>query len=238
MYYIEYLDEIFQALAANIYKPPVVITVVDHSLERQIRHLENTHSLPQSNIVIVPNEGRNLGPLAILLEKGILEPFDVIGHLHTKKTIYAEPENIAQWRRFLIGNLIGSGSEPQMCEKVIKAFDSNQQLGIVFPDDPLEIGWGENLEFARQLVTHLDQFPLPESFKFPAGSMFWARKTYLDKCSQIGLSTKQLPQEPLPMDGSELHALERLLGIAPEYFGFDSLLVRVDGIPRYPQHFE
>ena len=46
---------------------------------------------------------------------------------------------------------------------------------------------------------------------FPAGGMFWARPAALEPLMTCVKSMEALPPEPLPVDGSSLHAIERLI---------------------------
>lgn len=236
VFYVELLEEILQGVSGNSSKPDIILTVVDASHIPYIRALEHKLKLRPSEVVVVQNLGRNFGPLAHLLETGVLERYEVIGHVHTKRTYEKDTPKIAHWRSFLISHLLGSDKEPRMMDKILSAFSTNGQLGMVFPDDPLELGWGSNEKVAQTLTHEFKDFQLPEHFKFPVGAMFWVRKSLLDSLPLLGLTMLAMPQEPLPFDGTRLHALERLLGIAPQYFGYEILLTRIPGVTRYLRH--
>jgi lipopolysaccharide biosynthesis protein len=62
--------------------------------------------------------------------------------------------------------------------------------------------------------------PLPPSIDFPVGTMFWARPEALAPLLRLGLSWDEYPPEPLPIDGTMLHALERLLPLVAEESGY------------------
>ena len=51
----------------------------------------------------------------------------------------------------------------------------------------------------------------PPAIDFPVGTMFWARPEALAPLLRLGLNLDDYPDEPLPVDGTILHALERLL---------------------------
>ena len=64
------------------------------------------------------------------------------------------------------------------------------------------------------------QEPLPPFFEFPVGTMFWARSEALVPLLELNLDWSDYPEEPLPKDGTMLHALERLLPFAAAREGF------------------
>ena len=70
------------------------------------------------------------------------------------------------------------------------------------------------------------------TFNFPAGTMFWARTIALGPLFELGLSWDDYPAEPLPCDGSLLHAIERLLPCVAKNAGFRCVLTHVPGITR------
>jgi lipopolysaccharide biosynthesis protein len=105
---------------------------------------------------------------------------------------------------------------------------------LVFPDDPHILGWGKNLPYAVSLAQRLGvSEPLPRNtFNFPVGSMFWARTAALRPLFELGLSWDDYPEEPVPYDGSLLHAIERILPFVAESAGFRSAVTHVSGVTR------
>jgi lipopolysaccharide biosynthesis protein len=61
---------------------------------------------------------------------------------------------------------------------------------------------------------------LPVSIECPVGTMFWARPEALAPLLRLGLTWDDYPLEPLPVDGTMLHALERLLVLVAEHAGY------------------
>jgi len=62
--------------------------------------------------------------------------------------------------------------------------------------------------------------------------MFWARTESLRSLDALELSWSDYPDEPLPYDGSMLHALERLFPIIVQSNGYDIALTNVKNITR------
>ena len=55
------------------------------------------------------------------------------------------------WRRFLYANLLAD--KDAMADTIIQRFAADDSIGLVFPDDPHIIGWGENLPYALDLAS-------------------------------------------------------------------------------------
>jgi lipopolysaccharide biosynthesis protein len=74
---------------------------------------------------------------------------------------------------------------------------------------------------------------LPDGdFSFPVGTMFWARPRALKPMFELGLDWTDFPEEPLPYDGSILHAIERLLPLVAEAQGFSPAVTFVPSLTR------
>jgi len=81
------------------------------------------------------------------------------------------------------------------------------------------IGWEANFEFGKQAAHALGiACELPQTPEFPVGTMFWARAAALQPL--LALPAEIVPAEPLPVDGSVLHALERLIPVIAASKGF------------------
>ena len=56
------------------------------------------------------------------------------------------------------------------------------------------------------------QYKLPDSFIFPIGAMFIARCAAIQFIDNQSILNFEYPLEPVPRDGTILHAIERLMG--------------------------
>jgi lipopolysaccharide biosynthesis protein len=186
-------------------------------------------------IEVVPNRGRDIGPLLTAFGTALMDGYDIVGHLHTKKTTTFKEEIIGkEWYTFLLENLLGGRSV--MADAIIGCLANDPSIGIVFPDDPhaesYVAGWGHNKSTAEALGKRLGLLPLPEYFLFPIGTMFWARVEALRPLFDLRLDWQDYPTEPLPYDGSILHALERLLPFVAAKQGLRAVLTNVAGVTR------
>ena len=234
-YYNDLLPEIFEAILGNDFVPDIFVTTVDEVRKAEIEAHAESFGLKISKVLIVENRGRNFGGLTALLESGIVDTYKIVGHIHTKRTFGHDGPLTRSWREFLIANLIGGPQQPNIISSILKTMIDDESVGLVYPDDPKAIGWDRNEEYAVELAQRIGLTSLPIHIKFPAGGMFWARADYLRSLRQIGLVFEELLPEPVPLDGSFLHAIERLIGVLPEYYGFSQCLVRIPGVQRYPE---
>jgi lipopolysaccharide biosynthesis protein len=73
---------------------------------------------------------------------------------------------------------------------------------------------------------------LPPHFDFPVGTMFWARPAALAPFKRLGLSWKDYPREPVPYDGTILHAIERLVPFVAQGAGYTVATTYIRGVTR------
>jgi len=73
---------------------------------------------------------------------------------------------------------------------------------------------------------------LPPFFDFPTGTMFWPRSDALRPLVALGLDWHDYPDEPVPKDGTILHAIERLLPFASRRAGYGYATTHVPGLTR------
>jgi hypothetical protein len=234
VYYTDLLPQIFEAILGNDLIPDIFVTTLDDERKAEVEAHANGFGLKITKTLIVQNRGRNFGGLTALIESGAVDSYEIIGHVHTKRTFGKDGPHTTSWRDFLMANLIGSEQEPNVMGSILKTMTSDKSVGLVYPDDPKAIGWDRNEEYAVELAQRVGLTSLPIHIKFPAGGMFWARAEYLRNLRDIGLVFDELLAEPVPLDGSTLHAIERLIGVLPEYYGFTQCLVRIPGVHRYP----
>jgi lipopolysaccharide biosynthesis protein len=180
---------------------------------------------------IVPNCGRDIGPLITEFADDLV-PYDVIGHFHTKKSTHVVGSSLVRdWVEFLMQNLLGT--KYRSARNILAEFAADPQLGLVFADDPNSIGWDKNLPYGEELAERMGIRELPtQFFSFPVGTMFWARPAALKPLFDLRINWDEYPDEPLPIDGSMLHAAERLLPTISRHAGFGIKVTYAPGVAR------
>ncbi len=217
-YYPDFLPAIVEALSFNQIKPDLFISVRDEAALEAAKEMLRNYQGQVIDIKMTPNRGRDIGPFLTQFGKTLLEQYEFIGHLHTKKSADVKDVQMGQqWYRFLLANLLGS-KEVAMADAILCKLNTEPTIGIIFPDDPNVIGWEKNVDYANSLAQKMGIEKLPNEFLFPIGTMFWANADAIKGLIDLNLSWEDYPVEPLPYDGSLLHALERLVGFPKQNY--------------------
>ena len=187
---------------------PDIANIEEEKIKEKVRTL--TH-LGKLTIVRTPNRGRDIGPLICTFGKD-LSQYDVILHLHTKKSKHNKKSGEA-WCSHMLNHLLFS---KDMVFNILHVLQ-NDVAFVCSSDyiiDTSSSHWGKNKKKAKELIerckVNLDidkDYPIVE---FPAGMFFWARGDNMRKMLTLPLQYDDFPEEPIPDDGTIAHALERL----------------------------
>lgn len=231
VYYPELFEDMLGRLCRNLIRPELFVSTANEEISRFVRATAESHEINLAAVQVVPNVGRDLAPLLTGFGDQLVNNYDIIGHVHTKKSRDVSDESMGKrWNEFLLENILG-GREA-MIDTIIEHMARNESIGIVFPDDPHIVGWGMNRPYAEKLCPELGIEVLPEAFEFPVGSMFWLRSEVLRPLINLGLTWADYPKEPLGYDGSILHAMERLFPLIARSLSLDLALTNVRGVTR------
>lgn len=226
------LADIRTRLAGNLTAPDLFISVADDTARARAEHLFADGPCRVKAISVVPNAGRDLGPFLTGFGPDLVRDYDVIGHVHTKRSSHTDPAVIARWVELLLSGTLGGNRAGATMDRILATMAAEPHIGLVFPDDPNIMGWTRNSGWGETLNERLGLGPLPEHFNFPVGNMFWMRAEVLKPFVDLGLDWSDYPPEPLPADGTMLHALERLFGIAPLALDRALAVTCTDGLSR------
>lgn len=232
VYYPDLLPEIITRLSANEIRPDLFISIATESARKLVLKELKHYQGKVVDIQLVPNRGRDIGPLLTTFGKRIVAHYDYFGHLHTKKTVDVVDFTVGEkWYRFLLDNLLGSDNS-KMADCILSTIHADSSIGMVFPDDPNIVGWSTNKAIAERLAKRMGLGAMPEHFIFPVGTMFWARTAALEPFLNLRLDWDDYPAEPLPYDGTLLHALERLLSLSLSLTNLTFATTNVPGSTR------
>ncbi|WP_165354616.1 rhamnan synthesis F family protein [Tropicimonas sp. IMCC6043] len=231
-YFIDEFRDILARLEANRTRPSLFVSAPARQME-EVRAALESYSGPVAALRDVPNRGRDIAPFLTEFGKEMVAGFDIIGHLHTKQSRDLKDRAFVEtWVEFLMENTLGGPKGGAMLDRIVSAMVSAPDLGIVYPDDPNLLGWSQNRAHAEQIAARMGIHDLPEHINYPMGTMFWARAGVIERFLSLELSWDDYPAEPLPYDGSLLHALERLLGVVPGHDGLRTGVTNIRGLTR------
>lgn len=210
LYYIDMIDWIASYL--NNFEVPfdLYISTIASDTEHpkiQEQFKKKVASLNQCIIKTVPNRGRDVAPLICTFGNDLLQ-YDIIAHIHTKKSSQ-------QWCTWCYDHLLGSKDLIKYCLEQL-----SNNIGIIYSQNyqnwkPIKISWENNQEISQKILdlAHISinlkkEFPI---IFFSQGTMFFAKAQNMKKLLTLPLSYDDFPKEPIPLDGTIAHALERTL---------------------------
>ena len=220
-FYPELFKEICNGLANIPFPYDLYVTTTEKHKATYILDYLNKHNTAANYYVnVVENKGRDVLPFLSQLQP-VITQYDYICHLHTKRSLHNDIGK--SWRNYLYENLIGNADQ---IKKIFYEFESNPKVGLIFPDVPNYIkrmcDWANDKRYAEELMDHMkfDRAFLPEEIIFPAGTMFWARTDALKDLFLLDLNVLNVPDEMDQVDGTVMHAIERVLPYLAEANGY------------------
>ena len=224
VHFPELLPELIGQLATIPVPFDVVITNtsnIELTIDRQ--------SLPQADrirILAIDNRGRDILPLAALVNAGMLDGYDLVAKIHTKKSEWRESHaelggTGEVWRDSLLGELLGT---EENVKSILATFASDPSLGLLTAKGSV-VGtdfWGGDKEIVRSLLERLQLDLDDKSLAFASGSMYWVRGFILQGLRALQLTPDDFELEAGQVDGTTAHAVERLIGIVTAEAGYQT----------------
>jgi glycosyltransferase involved in cell wall biosynthesis len=230
-FYSQSIAELIQRASLSTIRPDLYISVGSDQVADETKAFLDNYKGWKHEIRVVPNKGRDVAPFLTEFADE-LRSYEFIGHVHTKETVHVLDRRMVElWKTFLLENVLG-GRHP-MIDFIVSTMAAEESLGIVFPDDPNAIDWTENRPFAEELAKRMKfTAPLPRNIIFPVGTMFWARSVALEPLFSMNLGWEDYPPEPIPCDGTILHAIERMIPLVAKKSGYYTAVTHIPGIYR------
>ena len=235
LHYPELADGFLAVLGANAARLDLFVSTTSDEKAEELKMRFAGYERGTVRIEACPNRGRDLGPMLSRFAEE-LQGYDVFGHLHGKRSLALTSVGLStdlgvRWHEFLTQHLLGD--QVPMADLILERFAADPNLGLVFPEDPNLTGWSLDRELARDLAKRMaSDMTIPLSIDFPIGTMFWARPLALKPLFDLHLGFDDYPAEPVPIDGTMLHALERLLPVIVRHAGFGVMTTHVPGVTR------
>ena len=230
IYYIDCLGDLLSVLGPACSGADLIVTT-DSLVKSDIISAEFLKYGLQSifgviQVLVVPNGGRNVRPLLQVALPFLLN-YELALHLHTKQSKHGADG--PAWLNDLLDCLVASKAH---VDQICQAFVDMPNLGVVIPRPAAHIrrhmNWGRNFEIAQLICQNVFgsrrlEFTAP--LIFPAGMMFWFRPRAIQPLREMLNLWDKAAFEPLPVDGTYLHAIERLVAHSCEETGFKWALI-------------
>lgn len=179
-------------------------------------------------LICKENRGRDISALLVSFRQ-YYSKYEYICFLHDKKANHDLWEGDTKiWITNLWQNMINSN---EYINEVLKLFQNNKKIGVLVPPEP--VGeyfnawygdtWYGNFENVKKLAKDLNlQCDISiEKRCITLGTVFWVRTESLKKLFKRNWEYKDFPIEPMPLDGTLNHAIERVIGFVAQDAGYD-----------------
>ena len=225
IFYEDFVGRFYDALYGVDFHFDLYILTTELSLvERCKKEFSKNPCVDNVSVKHVPNRGRNFGPFLVEFGKDLLE-YDYFLHMHSKRSLYSGQEQ-SQWANYLIEYL---AKDKHVLSQALEILDHSPEYGIYYPITfwnlpPWVNHWLQNKGIGRHVLSNKYGIAQSEDFfAYPAGGMFWARPSALKDILEQQWAYESFPPEPLPADGTELHALERMIPYLVKNQGYKQL---------------
>lgn len=199
----------------------IVTNATDEPLPLDLSALDR---VVNSVVLDVANQGRDILPLIEVVNADLLEPYELVLKVHTKKSSWRESHETlggdgAAWRDSFLTDLVGTEDQVR---GILSAFAADPTLGLVTANDSI-LGsdyWGSDEENTAALLRRLELELVPDALRFAAGSMYWVRGFVLQGLRSLDLVAEDFEEEAGQIDGTTAHAVERAIGILTREAGY------------------
>ena len=226
LHYYETLDYFFHYIKNIPQYIDICFTVSDEKVKKDIEQRE-IYRRSNCRIIEKENRGRDISAFLVACREYIKQ-YDYIGFVHDKKTNKPEWEkDTLLWIENLWGNMLGSSG---YIENLLHVFENNAELGLLVPPSPISDlfstgftnSWGKNFNKTKELAQKMQLICDLNYEKWPLtlGTVFWAKKDALKKLLDIEWKYEDFDEEPLNIDGTISHAIERILAYVAQDAGY------------------
>ena len=233
IYFEDLIDECFDYSSNLPEHADIFITTNSEEKKKKIEEKFSTLK-NKVDIKVIENRGRDVSAFLIPNSEEILK-YDIACFAHDKKTKQLKPQLKGEDFKYkCFENILGS--KEFVCN-VINLFLENPKLGLLSPFGPnhaefySNIGreWGHsgnnNYSPTCDLLSKLDIEINVDKNKAPVapyGTMFWFKPRAFKKILEKDWKYEDFPKEPNKIDGTILHAIERVYPFVAQDAGYYS----------------
>ena len=171
LYYPELWSEFRDALGAIPEPFDLFVTLTAGYSDQAADWIRVDH--PSAQIVTLENRGRDILPFVTLINSRVLFNYELVCKLHAKRSIQRNPGDT--WRRDLVAGVL---ADADYVGRVLAAFDTDPQLGVVVGDEFLrqERDWSRHVHRINELCDRMGMAAVTDETGcpgYPAGSIYW-----------------------------------------------------------------
>ena len=237
------------AIAAHIHYPDVlaryisifkatqvfsdlVITTTSYSNKEEIEYILRSNDFTRSTVhVYAENKGRDLGAYFAVAYDTIVK-YDYVCKIHAKKSPHLGAFGEC-WSEYLLMATMGN---EDVVRNAVWLLSCNPNIGVLAPvpyAHATDNTWDSNFDLASEMCDMLGICKIseayPEGLRYPSATVFWHQPKCLAPIREK-IRPDFFPPEPLPIDGTRAHALERLIPALAHTNGFSTVYYRVPSL--------
>lgn len=220
--YLRYLDSVPQEVQICI------VSSVDKVLE-QVSAYVDWQRIKNVKIVKKENRGRDISALLVACRQEILN-YKYLCFVHDKKANWeGAKEDTDLWIENLWDNMLCSQN---YIYNIINILEKHHKIGLLVPHEPIgeyysnwfSGTWGNNFQNTRNLANRLNiKYSMsPEIPVITLGTCFWCKTDALRKLFLVEWKYEDFDREPLPIDGTVSHAIERIFSFVAKDAGYET----------------
>lgn len=234
LYYYEQLD-IYTHYIMGI--PSEVDIYVITPVERIISEIKRITGNERVRFILRRNHGRDIAAL-LISGKELFNKYQYVCFVHDKgckeKTSSMEVRLTKEWIKTLWDNTVYNAA---YIYNILGQFDKDKSIGLLLPPEPIDLKfrsyrslWCDDYKNTVELANKLKLSCDIQEEKPPIsiGTAFWCRTVALHKLFDHNWQENDFPCEPVPIDGTINHAVERIFPFVAQDAGFKSTTVMSD----------
>jgi len=234
IYYPEYA-EIAAKLTANVPEGTDLYISTDSEEKAKIIRSAFRDALSIKGIIVVENRGRSESALIVGMAKTV-QKYDIVCFWKEKISKQVDYHAALGWANKINESLLASKT---YTENILRVFAANQRLGMLCVPEPFHAiyhwvpghEWAANYDNTKVLADQLGlRVPMDKDAQpvCSFGGAFWFRPAALKKLFDYPWTYEDFPAEPLPIDSSLLHAIERIYPFVCQDAGYYPAFVMSD----------
>lgn len=234
--YIELQDECISYLLHLPKEIDVFVTTKSEDIKRNIERKFWDEGRKNISVIIIGNRGREIRGLLIEC-KDIFLNYKYICYVHDKRTTGGIAD--AKVGEIFFHSLWNSMLKSRAyIDNILSLLEENKHIGLLAPPAPyhwtyfryLGQEWTGNYQTTKELANRLRlNCVMQEEFApFILGTTFWCRTDALRPLFEYGFCEMDFPEEPLALDGTFNHAIERIFQYVAQSQGYASGIVMSD----------
>lgn len=237
--HINYSEQQEECIAYLMHLPKEVdlfITTKSNDIKKNIEKKFLANKRENISVLMIGDRGREIRGLLIEC-KDIFLNYKYICYVHDKRTTggIADVKVGQLFYHTLWDNMLKSGS---YIDNILGLLENNKHIGLIAPPAPyhwnyfryLGQEWTGNYQITKKLADRLNLNCIMQEAcsPFVLGTTFWCRMDALKPLFEYGFCENDFPQEPLALDGTFNHAIERIFQYVAQSQGYASGIVMND----------